>query len=627
MLPKKPESKLSQGIERRLGSPAVSRRTPHASNLLPTLPRMLRRRIEETPGKPAYRWFDEQADRWQGLNWSEVGVLVARWQRALIDEGLVRGNRVGILLPNGLDWVACDQAALTLGLVVVPLYLTDSPANWCYQLDHAGIRLFVIDQHDQWLRLAEQRARLTDLQRIVIVNDPGSTSGDDGRLIALRDWLPTATGPVAQLSLSADDLATIIYTSGTTGRPKGVMLTHRSMLAAVESVLKVVPVYADDIFLSYLPLAHVFERIMGYYLPIVVGAEVAFARSVETLRGDLQMVRPSVLLGVPRIYERIYAAVHQKFGRYRITQWLLVLAERMGWQAFEADQGRGPRPTLWQRALWPLLRTLIATPVLMRFGGRIRVLVSGGAHLSERVGRFMVSLGFPLLEGYGLTESAAPVTGNVFHDNVIGTVGKPLPGVELRIAENGELVVRAASVMTGYWRDPERTRAALTDDGWLHTGDLAEWQDGRIVIRGRLKELLVTSTGENIAPTPIEAAMAIDPLIDQALVVGDGRPYLAAIIVLNGDAWHPLARQLGLQPDDTLALEAAAAKEAVLSNLAKHLVAFPHYAQIRAVHLTLAPWTVENGFLTTTQKVKRHAIEAHFTNDIKNLYRNHDVTA
>ncbi|MDH3659879.1 MAG: long-chain fatty acid--CoA ligase [Alphaproteobacteria bacterium] len=622
MLPKKPES-MTCHVQSQ-GPPATSL---HDGRLPPTLPAMLRRRIEEAPNNIAYRRFNARADRWEGLSWSEVGKLVARWQQALIDEGLAYGDRVGILLPNGLDWVACDQAALALGLVVVPLYLTDSPANWCYQLDHAGVRLVMIDQHDRWQRIAEQPVPLSDLQRVVIINDSGSTSCKDARLATLRNWLPSSTEPAALPSLSADDLATIIYTSGTTGRPKGVMLTHRNMLAAVDSVLKVVPAYADDVFLSYLPLAHVFERIMGYYLPIVVGAEVAFARSVETLRDDLQFIRPSVLLGVPRIYERIYAAVHQKFGRHMITRWLLVLAERIGWRAFEADQTRGPRPSLWQRVLWPLFRTLIATPILMRFGGRVRVLVSGGAHLSERVGRFMVSLGFPLLEGYGLTESAAPVTGNVFHDNVIGTVGKPLPGVELRIAENGELMVRAASVMTGYWRDPERTRAALTDDGWLHTGDLAEWQDGRIVIRGRLKELLVTSTGENIAPTPIEAAMAIDPMIDQALVVGDGKPFLAAIIVLNRDTWHLRAKRLGLKPDDALGLATETAKETVLAGLAKGLVAFPDYAQIRAVHLTLEPWTVENGLLTTTQKVRRHAIEACFADDIENLYRNHDLKA
>ena len=612
--------------ERHLQGQRTSVISSHDGNLPTTLPEMLHRRIEDTPDHTAYRWFDQRAERWQGLTWSDIGLLVARWQRALVDQGLERGDRVGILLPNGLDWVTCDQAALALGLVVVPLYLTDSPANWCYQLDHAGIRLLAIDDHEQWRRIAEQPAPLPELERIVIANDSGSMSSDDARLATLGNWLPTKAEPVAQPSLSADDLATIIYTSGTTGRPKGVMLTHRSMLAAVESVLKVVPVYADDVFLSYLPLAHVFERVMGYYLPIVAGAEVVFARSVETLRDDLQMVRPSILLGVPRIYERIYAAVHQKFGRYRIARRLLVLAEQMGWRTFEADQDRGPRPPLWQRVLWPLLRILIARPLLMRFGGRVRVLVSGGAHLSERVGRFMVSLGFPLLEGYGLTESAAPVAGNVFHDNVIGTVGKPLPGVELRIADNGELMVRAASLMTGYWRDLERTRATLTDDGWLHTGDLAEWLDGRIVIRGRLKELLVTSTGENIAPTPIEAAMVIDPMIEQALVVADGKPFLVAIIVLNRDAWHRLAKRVGLKHDDALALESEGAKQAVLSNLQKDLIAFPTYAQIRAVHLTLDPWTVENGFLTTTQKVKRHVIEAHFADDIAGLYRHHEST-
>ncbi len=188
-------------------------------------------------------------------------------------------------------------------------------------------------------------------------------------------------------------------------------------------------------------------------------------------------------------------------------------------------------------------------------------------------------------------------------------------------------MVRAASVMAGYWRDPERTQAALTNDGWLHTGDLAEWLHGRIVIRGRLKELLVTWTGEKIAPTPIEAVMAVDPMIDQALVVGDGKPFLAAIIVLNRKGWHRLAKRLDLQPDDVLALETEGVKQAVLSSLQRDLVSFPDYAQIRATHLTLESWTVENGFLTTTQKVKRHAIEVHFADDIENLYRSHELAA
>ncbi len=398
---------------------------------------MLRRRIENTPGKVAYRWFDEQAGHWQELTWSEFGLLVTRWQRALVDDGLMHGDRVGILLPNGLDWVACDQAALALGLVVVPLYLTDSPANLHYQLDHAGVRLVVIDHHDRWRRIAEQPAPLSDLQRVVITDDPGSASNDETGLVAAQHWLPTRARPIARWSLSADDLATIIYTSGTTGRPKGIMLAHRNKLAAAESVLDVVPVYGDDVFLSYLPFAHVFERIMGYYLPMIVGAEVAFARSIDTLRDDLQSIKPTLVLGVPRIHERIYSAVHHKFDRLWITRKLLNLAEQLGWRAFEAGQERTSAPPFQQGCVLPFFRALIASPLLKRFGGRVRVMVSGGAHLSERVGRFMVSLGLPLVEGYGLTESAAPVAGNLVDDNMIGTVGRPLPGVEVRIAENG----------------------------------------------------------------------------------------------------------------------------------------------------------------------------------------------
>ena len=233
----------------------------------------------------------------------------------------------------------------------------------------------------------------------------------------------------------------------------------------------------------------------------------------------------------------------------------------------------------------------------------------------------MVALGLPLLEGYGLTESAAPVAGNVLADNVIGTVGRPLSGVEVRLADNGELMVRAPSVMAGYWKAPDLTRDVLTEDGWLHTGDLADIVDGRIIVRGRLKELLVTSTGENVAPMPIEATILLAPFIDQALVVGDGRPFLTAIIVLNAQGWRDLARGLGVDPSTASALTSPSVKEAIIARLDDLLAVFPSYAQIRAVHLTRDPWTVENGLLTTTQKVRRHAIEEHFNEAIEGLYQ------
>lgn len=590
-----------------------------------TLPDLLRQRIENTPDKIAYRRFDEHAGRWQSFSWADVGILVARWQRALVGEGLAAGGRVGVLLPNGLDWIACDQAALALGLIVVPLYVTDAPSNWAYQLDHAGVQLVVLEHREQWFRIAEQQAVLPTLLRVVVTDVSPSPSVDDILLIPLSRWLPAVAGPITQRTIAPNDLATIIYTSGTTGPAKGVMLTHRNILAAIDSVLDAVPVHPDDIFLSYLPLAHVFERIIGYYLPLVADAEVAFARSVEALREDLLTIQPTVLLGVPRVYERIYAAVHHRFGQYGLTQAILSWAERLGWQDFEATQGRAKPLPLWQRMVWPILRTLVAMPLRARFGGRIRVLVSGGAHLPEKVGHLMVALGLPLLEGYGLTESAAPVSGNALDDNIIGTAGRPLHGVEVRIADNGELMVRAPSVMAGYWRAPELTRAALTEDGWLHTGDLADLRDGRLLIRGRLKELLVTSTGENIGPMPIEEAIILDPLFDQALVVGDGRPFLAAIIVVNGEAWPRFAQRLGLPPDDAEALHAPTTKKAVLARLDQLLTAFPKYAQIRAVHLSPEPWTVNNGLLTTTQKARRHAIETHFSNDIESLYRGHTL--
>lgn len=588
-----------------------------------TLPRLFQIRVAWTPELLAYRQYDPADDQWRDYTWDEIGKRVARWRAAFSAEHLERGDRVTILLPNGIDWVCFDQAALSLGLVIVPFYIADSPHNFAYFLEDTGARLLLAETVAQWQKIAEQAPDLPMLKRIVIADAaPGDADGDP-RTSLLADWLPDDGKTAEGTTLAPDDQATIVYTSGTTGRPKGVMLSHRNILSAAEAVLDRVPGGAEDSFISYLPLAHIFERTVGYYLPVMIGASVGYARSVQTLAEDLMVIRLTIFVGVPRVFERAYAAIREKAGGNALTRTLLGWTLAIGRRRFEAAQGRAPAPGLLDRAAWLVLARLVCGKILSRFGGRVRVAVTGGAPMSESVARFFVSLSLPLVEGYGLAEAAGPVCASSLEDNVIGSVGRPLIGVDARAAENSELVVRGPIVMIGYWNQPEATRNAIDADGWLHTGDIAEISDGRVFIRGRLKEILVTSTGENVPPSDLEVALIVDPLVAQVMVVGDGRPFLAALIVLQADAWRRFAARLGVDPDDPAALKSEKVRNTVLEQLAGLLQQFPRYAQIRAVHLMLDEWTVEEGLITATMKLKRDAIASRFASEIEHLYESH----
>ncbi len=586
-----------------------------------TLTGLLFRRVERTPEGIAYRQYEGQ--RWRDYRWREVAERVACWQHGLSGEGLRPGDRVAMSLPNGVDWVCFDQAALGLGLVTVPLYTTDSPGNLAHILADSGARLLLLDSDERWAPLAALRQLFPHLRRVLCQRV--AVEADDEAVRRLDDWLPS-DGTASNVTDDPDALATLVYTSGTTGPAKGVMLSHRNILWNAEAVMGRIPALPTDVFLSFLPLAHAFERTVGYYLPMMAGSCVTYARSIEQLREDLLRVRPTVLLSVPRIYDKIYAAIHAKLGERGLKRRLFYLTVAVGWQRYEAASGRGPAPCLPSRLLWPLLRRLAAKPVLSRLGGNLRVAVSGGAPLSATVARFFVGLGLPLTEGYGLTEAAPVVTNVAPEDFVPGCVGLPLPGVEIRIGAQDELLVRAPSVMQGYWGQPEASAQVIDADGWLHTGDVVEKRGAYIAIRGRLKEILVTSTGEKVPPADMEMALTMDPLFDQAMVVGEGRPFLAALLVLAPDPWQRLAAGLRLNPADPGALADPRAIAAALARAADRLAAFPGHAQVRVLHLSLASWTVENGLITPTMKLKRPGLEAHFASVIDGLYEQRQRT-
>ncbi|HSV51523.1 MAG TPA: long-chain fatty acid--CoA ligase [Burkholderiaceae bacterium] len=589
-----------------------------------TLAGLFERRCEHSPDGEAYRQFDPASGAWQGCSWREMRERVSQWRGALAREGLPPGERVAVMLKNSIEWVCFDQAAQSLGLVVVPLYPTDNPENIAYILGDCGARVLLLANLPRWLDLAPHQSRFPGLARVLCCEAaPGARpTGGEATVSEVQDWLRQPPGTLAPLAANPMGLATIVYTSGTTGPPKGVMLSHRNILSNVDAVLRLVQVFREDLFLSFLPLSHTLERTVGYYLPMMTGSTVAFARSVQDLAQDLRTVRPTALVSVPRVYERIYARLQQELeARGAPAKALFEWAEDIGWRRFEAAQHRGRDAGLVADMMWPALRHLVADKILAHLGGRLRIAVSGGAPISARLMHSFIGLGLPLLQGYGLTEASPIVTANTLEDNVPASVGVPVPGVDVRLGEQGELLVRGPNVMMGYWNDPQKTRDAFTADGWLRTGDLARIDaDGHVHITGRLKEILVTSTGEKVPPADLELAIAEDPLFEQVMVLGEGRPFVSALVVVNRDAWRALAAELDLDENDATAVRSVAARAALVRRAGERLGGFPVYARVRDLWPTLSPWTVDNGLITPTMKLKRRELERRFAAEIEQLY-------
>ena len=598
-----------------------------------TVPQLLAWRASASPQGAAYKAFDADQGQWITWSWAHTQAQVTRWGRALTALSLPPKARVAILLPNGLDALCADQSTLANGCVPVPLHAIDNPGSIAYILSDCEASVLIVGTHEQWEKIRDVGTPFPALQAVIVtegaVPAPGRTAGTP-LVLTQAGWLQGGDGAATHADQptppGAEDLAAIVYTSGTTGKPKGVMLSHRNVISDVKAVIGRISPTAEDVFLSFLPLSHTFERTGGYYLPIAAGSCVAYARSVALLAEDLQTIRPTVLVSVPRIYERIHAKLIEKLST---TPWKLQLyeaAQNQGWARFCAEQ-RLPAPAApatggWMNALpWPLLRTLVAKPLLAQFGGQVRVAVSGGAPLSPTIAKCFLGLGLPLVQGYGMTETSPVVSVNALVDNDPACVGRALPGVEVRIGENRELQVRGPIVMQGYWKRPEDTARILSPEGWLGTGDQADIIDGRIFIKGRIKEIIVTSTGEKVPPGDLELAITSDPLFEQAFVVGENRPFIACVAVVFRDEWQRLAAELGLNPKDPISLQHPSAQRAALTRIEAHTANFARYAVPRAVHLVTEPWTIENTFMTPTLKLKRNNLMGHFANAIDTMYQ------
>jgi long-chain acyl-CoA synthetase len=593
--------------------------TPAAAG---TLGGLFRERVRRSPDGCAYRRFDHQGRCCECTSWAGTSALAARWQAALRMEGLQPGDRVAVMLKNSLEWVLFDLAALGLGLVTVPLYVNDRADNFALIIKETGARLLLIEGVDQWERIREVHGRLESLLRIVSLT-PACTQECDPRLALLADWLPDTAAGYDAGDWPPDALASLVYTSGTTGRPKGVMLSHANILANTYASISRVPIYPDDLFLSFLPLSHTLERTAGYYVPIMAGASVAHCRSLEQLSDDLAAIRPTVIISVPRVLERVHRKITGRLAAG--PHWkrrLFDLTSDVGWRRFLHSQGRGGWSLLF--LLWPLLDKLVAARIKAALGGRVRLAISGGAPLNPEIARLFIALGLNILQGYGLTETSPVVSVNTEENNRPESVGRPLPGVEVEIGTDSELLVRGPNVMSGYWRNPDASAAAINRQGWLHTGDQARIADsGHITITGRLKEIIVLANGEKIAPAELEMAISTDRLFEQILVVGEGRPYLAALLVLNHAEWIKLAGTLAVDAAQDAVLVSKLVEQALLERIATRLSHFPGYARIRRVHASRTPWNVQDGLMTATLKLRRKQLLERYAGEVESMYAGH----
>lgn len=553
-----------------------------------TLHDIFLKRVSESGGDIAYRYFEKNAQIWQQISWLGMAELVKNHADILVGLGAKAGDRCAILSENSPYWIAADQAALSLGMITVPLFYNDRPENMVHVMQDAGTRFLVVSTREHWQEL-EPEVGSTQLQVVMLA---------DSFAVIWQSPNPQAAVHDAQIPAN---LATIIYTSGTTGKPKGVMLTHENIIKNACGAYTVSNVYASDLFLSFLPLSHAFERTVGYYLPMMTGAKVAYARSVLTLAEDLLTISPTIIITVPRMFEKINDRLNEKLATASaFKRGLVGLAERVGYHHFQMQQhlaGWG-----FSELLFPLLDKMVGSKVRASLGGRLRLAVSGGAPLSFAIAKRYLGFGVRILQGYGLTECSPVVCSNRLAHNWPDSVGWVLPDTEVQVDKHsGELLVRGHGIMLGYWQHPEATAAVIDHEGWFHTGDIAKIQQKHIYITGRIKDILVMSNGEKVPPTDVEEALLKDPWIDQVMVVGEGKPYLTALVVLS----H---------------LGAKATKAMLLKRITKDMHAFPGYEKVKDIMICPEPWTVDGGMLTPTMKLRRDFVFAQFADAIEAMY-------
>ncbi|WP_456405825.1 AMP-dependent synthetase/ligase [Caldithrix abyssi] len=582
---------------------------------------------QSMPDKVGYMF--KKDGKWQSVTFKEAVDWAEKLAAGLAALGVKKDDRVAIISNNRIEWALADYATMSLGAMLVPVYPSLLSHQVKYIVNDCEARVLLAEDELQVEKVKEIQSELKTVKNFFVFDAPEKLEEPWKKLSALaemgEEFLQKKPTHIADeiKKVKRDDWATIIYTSGTTGEPKGAVLTHGNFLSNIEGILGVVDLYAEDIFLSFLPLSHIFERLAGHFLSNHQGSTVAYAESIDTVADNMQEIKPTVMVSVPRLYEKIYARVLENVEmgpplKRKIFYWAL----GVGREYVNYVMNKKPLPFLLKKK-YNLANKLVFHKLQERVGGRIRFFVSGGAPLSAEIAEFFTAAGLIILEGYGLTETSPVITVNLPDNFKFGYVGPPLPNVEVKIDEDGEILTRGPHVMVGYFKKEDATKEVIDDEGWFHTGDIGMIdEDGFLKITDRKKNIIVTSGGKNIAPQPIENMLVTTQYIEQAVVIGDKRKFCTAIIVPAFEAVKNWAEQQGKTIntyDEMLKLEGL--KELIRKEIDLVNENLARYETIKDFIFAKQPFSIESGELTPSLKVKRKVVEEKYRDEIEEMYK------
>ncbi len=601
--------------------------TPGAPSQKTTLPALFHQTVERHGAKDAL--LVKVEGRYQAINYREFKRQADFSSAHLLSMKVGVGDRVAILGENRPEWVIIDQATLALGGVTVPIYPTLPPDQIAYILNDAGVRVIAVSSADQLQRVMSIRSDVPSLEHVIMF-DPAPDAPHAQKIVRWDKFLATgatlmeATRDERSRRLEAlrpDDLASIVYTSGTTGEPKGAMLTHWNFASNALTAAELLGIRASDIQLSFLPLSHVLERVVSYAL-ISRGVAIAYAENFDSIALNLREVRPTLMVAVPRVLSKIHDRTMDSLRQESFAKReAFYMALELGAYYHEVMDAEG-RVTFPLNAMYFSADRLVFRQFREMLGGRLRLIFSGAAPLPAEIGQFFRAAGIPVVEGYGLTETSPVLTLNPVHRPKYGTVGQTIPGVTLMIAPDGEILAKGPNVMRGYWNKEEATRQVIDSEGWFHTGDIGMLDpEGYLRVVDRKKELLVLSNGKNVAPQPLENALKAHAIIEHAVVIGEGRHHVAALLVPAWDVVERLALELGLAADDRAALldEPAVRERFDTAVSAVNSLRAP-FEQIKRYAVLATEFTQEGGELTPSLKVKRRVIDQKYRSEIDGMY-------
>lgn len=575
-----------------------------------TIPEIFFETAQKFPNKPAVLYKKDGV--YFPITYKALSQKVRTLAFALEKFGIEKGQKVAILSENRPEWAISDLAIMSIGAITVPLHTTFSPTAVINVLNHSGARILIVSNSDLLHKVLLGQRSLDFLEKIIFIEDLTAIQKEtltSGKIFSWKSIFLRNNGDIYEkVFLDPDDVCSIIYTSGTTGMPKGVLLTHRNFLSNVEAINYAIPVKTSDVFLSFLPLSHVLERTAGYYVPMLFGATIAYAENMKQLASNLKQVKPTILISVPKIFDRFHDKIWDA-----INQGPLIQKKLFKW-ALKQKKGS---------LRYKLADFLVFSKIRQKFGGKLRLTISGGASLNEKIARFFLKIGVLIIEGYGLTETSPVIAANREKDFKFKTVGKPIFGTRVKISKDKEILVKGMGVFERYFKNEKETEASFDKDGWFFTGDMGFLdKEGFLTVIGRKKEMIVTSGGKNVWPEPIENMLGDDKFITQAMIVGNGQKFIAALIAPDWEEIRsylkekdiPLREHEKLITDkDIIRIFQERLDKKINPNLSD-------YEQIKRFKLLPREFSQEKDELTPTLKLRRHIIARHYKKEIEELF-------